>query len=56
MNQRIKDKIGQYKKVAGNGKHTPSPGNDAKHRESDGLAKVIRKKRTPINSQLTLTG
>ena len=42
MNQRIKEKIEQYKKTAENGRHTPSRGNDTKHREGDGLAKVTR--------------
>jgi hypothetical protein len=42
MNQRIKEKIEQYKKTAENGRHTPSRGNDTKHGEGDGLAKVTR--------------
>jgi hypothetical protein len=56
MNQRIKEKIEQYKKTAENGRHTPSRGNDTKHREGDGLAKVTRTKKDADQFMAELNG
>jgi hypothetical protein len=56
MNQRIKEKIEQYRRAAESGRHMPSPGNDTKHREADGLAKVTRTKKDADQFMAELNG
>ena len=55
MNQRIKEKIEQYREAASKGKHVPVSG-DSKHRQGDGLASVTRTKKDADQFMAELNG